>query len=250
MNRVLVVSALVLGSLLFAGCATKRYVRQQITPLTNKVSDLDQLTAENTKQIKEVDARAQQGIQTHDANTDRLTQKVSDADKQAQQATQAANTCQNSLNSLTNTVSGLNNYRVLTQTSVQFSVNRSGLTSEAEQQLDQLGSQLSVAKGYIVVVQGGTDNAGNREYNYELSQRRADEVVRYLSAKYGLPPFRAYAIGMGDEKPIAPNDTRDGRQKNRRAEVELMSNTAGQASQQGASDDEDPQVGQMAPRQR
>jgi OmpA-OmpF porin, OOP family len=247
MNRVPVTWALILATFALTGCAKKSYVRQQVTPIINKVNELDQVTAENTREIKAVDARAQQGIQTGDANTDQLAQKVADADTRAQQATQAANVSENKANTLANTVYGLDNYHVVTQTSVHFAFNHSGLTPQAEQQLDQLGRQLSVAKGCIVVVVGGTDNAGNREYNYELSQHRADEVIRYLSEKYGLPPYKTHSIGLGGDKPIALNDTRDGRQKNRRAEVQLMSNRGGQSSQQSSTDDDEPQVSQIAP---
>lgn len=248
MNTVLVLCALTISIISVAGCATKTYVRQQATQVLNKVNELDQLTAENTKEIKNVDARAQQAIQAAGANADQLGQKAATADNKAQQAKAAAETCESKTIALATTVSNLDNYHTITQTRVQFGFNSSRLTPQSEQQLDQLGSQLSVAKGYVVVVEAGTDSTGSKEYNYDLSQRRAEEVVRYLSAKYSLPPYKVYAVGLGDERPVAPDDTHAGRQQNRSAEVQLMSNVGGHgSSRQGATDDDEEEVGKVIP---
>ena len=82
---------------------------------------------------------------------------------------------------------------------------------------------------------GGTDSIGAAQYNYDLSQRRADAVVQYLAAKYGIQPHRFYLIGIGKDQAVAPNDTKEGRQKNRRVEVQLLSNMGDQTTQQTAS---------------
>jgi outer membrane protein OmpA-like peptidoglycan-associated protein len=246
MNKLLFSCILMITVVSFSACAKKSYVRQQVTPVLNKVNDLDQLTAENTRQIKDVDSRAQQAIQAASANVDQLAQKTSDASTQAEKAQDAANGCERGTTGLVAAVSSLERYRVVAQTLVQFSFNNSGLTRQAEQQLDQLGGQISTAKSYIVVVEGNTDNAGDKDYNYELSQRRAREIVRYLAAKYGVPPYRVHAIGLGDDKPIASNETPYGRQQNRRVEVQLISNIGGQSSSQQGSDDDGEQVGQVA----
>ena len=62
------------------------------------------------------------------------------------------------------------------------------------------------------------------DYNYDLSQRRADAVVQYLAAKYSVPPHRFYLIGIGKDKEVAPNNTAEGRKQNRRVEVRMLSN--------------------------
>ncbi len=71
---------------------------------------------------------------------------------------------------------------------------------------------------------------GSAEYNYDLSQRRADAVVQYLASKYGVAAHRFYLIGIGKDKEVAPNTTADGRKQNRRVEVQLLSNATGQTS--------------------
>ena len=80
------------------------------------------------------------------------------------------------------------------------------------------------ARGYILALTGGTDSVGDAQYNYQLSNRRADAVVTYLSTKYNIPPHKFYLIGIGKDNPVADNHTRDGRAQNRRVEVKLMSN--------------------------
>ena len=78
---------------------------------------------------------------------------------------------------------------------------------------------------------GGTDSTGPAQYNYELSQRRADAVVQYLASKYAIPAHRFYLIGIGKDKEVASNSTAEGRQQNRRVEVQLLSNAAGASPQ-------------------
>ncbi len=71
MNRTSLVICLAASMVATVGCASKNYVKQQTTPLINKTNELDDLTAKNTKDIKDVDARAQAGIQAVNAKTDR-----------------------------------------------------------------------------------------------------------------------------------------------------------------------------------
>ena len=80
------------------------------------------------------------------------------------------------------------------------------------------------AKSYILEVTGGTDSAGPAQYNYDLSQRRADAVVQYLAAKYNIAPHRFYLIGIGKDQYVADNNTPEGRKENRRVQVRLLSN--------------------------
>ena len=81
---------------------------------------------------------------------------------------------------------------------------------------------------------GGTDSTGPAQYNYDLSQRRADAVVQYLASKYNIAPRRFYLIGIGKDQEVASNDTREGRQKNRRVEIQLLSNMSGDQNGQPA----------------
>ena len=82
---------------------------------------------------------------------------------------------------------------------------------------------------------GGTDSAGSAQYNYDLSQRRADAVVQYLASKYGVAPHRFYLIGIGKDQEVAPNTTAAGRKQNRRVEIQLLSNLSDQNPQSASN---------------
>jgi outer membrane protein OmpA-like peptidoglycan-associated protein len=109
---------------------------------------------------------------------------------------------------------------------VTFGFDKATLTKDDKAQLDTFAAQLGNAKSYLLEVTGGTDSTGSAAYNYDLSQRRADSVVQYLAAKYGIAAHRFYLIGIGKDKEVAPNTTADGRKQNRRVEIQLLSNMA------------------------
>jgi OmpA-OmpF porin, OOP family len=209
------------------GCASKNYVKQQTTPLINKTNELDDLTAKNSRDIKDVDARAQAGIQAVNAKTADVEQKALAAGQSAATAQQVADAANGRVGVLTNTVANLDNYRPVAETSVKFGFNKDNLTPKAEEALDQLAGTISSTKGYIIALEGSTDSVGSADYNYDLSQRRANAVIQYLASKYNVPAHKIYVIGLGKDKPVESNKTREGRAGNRRVDVRLMTNTLG-----------------------
>jgi outer membrane protein OmpA-like peptidoglycan-associated protein len=234
MNRTSLVVALAILTAATVGCATKNYVRQQTTPLINKTNELDDITAKNSRDIKDVDARSQAGIQQANAQATAADQKAQAASQQADQAQTLANSATTRVDSLQNTVANLDNYRVANEASVQFGFNKDVLTKDAKSALDQLASNIPNTKGYIIAVEGGTDSIGDAQYNYALSQRRADAVIQYLAAEHNVPAHKIYLIGLGKDKPVDSNKTREGRAKNRRVDVRLMTNTTeGQSTPTG-----------------
>ncbi|MGP0019494.1 MAG: OmpA family protein [Candidatus Sulfotelmatobacter sp.] len=207
------------------GCASKNYVKQQTTPLINKTNELDDLTAKNSKDIKDVDARAQAGIAAVNAKTADVEQKAQTAGQTASSAQQMADAANSRVGVLTNTVANLDNYHAVAETSVHFGFNKDNLTPKAQEVLDQLGANIASTKGYIIALEGGTDSVGSADYNYDLSQRRANSVIQYLATKYNVPAHKIYVIGLGKDKPVETNKTSAGRADNRRVDVRLMTNT-------------------------
>jgi OOP family OmpA-OmpF porin len=233
MNRTSLTVLLAVSMAASVGCASKNYVRQQTTPLINKTNELDDLTAKNSKDIKDVDARAQSGIQQVQAKAAEVDQKAQAAGQQADQAQTLASNAVTRVDTLQTTVANLDNYRVVTETSVHFGFDKDSLTKEAKATLDQIATDVPNTKGYIVTVEGATDAVGDSEYNYALSQRRADSVIQYLASEHGIPVHKIYLIGLGKDKPVDSNKTREGRAKNRRVDVRLMTNTTAAASPSG-----------------
>ena len=220
---------LLAGSMIASvGCASKNYVRQRTTPLINKTNELDDLTAQNSKAIKDVDARAQAGIQEVQQKAAAVDQKAQAAGQQAQQAQTSADNAVTRVTSLQNTVANLDNYHVVTEASVHFAFNKDNLTKKAKDALDQLAQTVPNTKGYILTIEGGADSTGPKDYNYDLSQRRADSVIQYLASQHNIPAYKVYLIGLGEDKPVDNNKTRTGRAANRRVDVRVMSNTTGQ----------------------
>lgn len=215
------------GLILSAGCATKNYVRQQSQPIIDKTNTLDELTAKNSREIKDVDTRAQQGIDSVNQKISQVDQKAADARGRADQAQNVASGTSGRVDTLTNQVANLDNYHPVAETSVHFGFNKAELTKKAKEALDQLLGEVPKTKGYLLVVEGDTDSVGPAGYNYKLSERRADAVVQYLSEN-SIPAHKIYVIGLGKDKSTAPNSTSEGRAQNRRVEVRLMSNTTGQ----------------------
>src|SRR6516164_4070693 len=229
MIRTSLVSLLVaIGLFSSVGCATKKYVQNQITPINNKIGELDDITAKNTQGIKDADGKAQQGIEAANA----ADQKAGSAATSADQANQGVTRVGNGLNGLQGTVENLDNYKPVANTTVLFGFNKYMLSKSDEQTLDEFAQQIGQQKHYIVQVQGYTDNVGDASYNAQLSRRRADAVIRYLASKYNVPPFRIYIIGMGEDNPVAENNHSAGRAKNRRVDVQLLTNSLESASAQ------------------
>lgn len=226
MNRASLVIALAASMAATVGCSSKNYVKQQTTPLINKTNELDDMTAQNTKAIKDVDARAQAGIQQVNQAAAAADQKAQAAGQAATQAQQSADNAVHRVDVLSSAVANLDNYKVVSESSVHFGFDKDFLTKEAKEDLDKLGATVPNTKGYIITVEGGTDSTGPADYNYSLSERRANSVIQYLGEKYNVPPHKIYVIGLGKDKPVDNNKTREGRAANRRVDIRLMTNTA------------------------
>jgi NitT/TauT family transport system substrate-binding protein len=113
---------------------------------------------------------------------------------------------------------------------VNFAINSAVLDAAARQVIDdQLALQPTVYSGANIRVEGNTDDQGNADRNRELSRRRAQAVVDYLVARYHLPVNQFIVLGNGPDKPMATNDTAEGRAKNRRTDVSIIPRGAGGA---------------------
>ena len=231
-NRIEVLGlAASLAVVVASGCATKNYVRTQTVPLVEHTDQLDTKTAANNQQVHAVDDRAQAGIKQAQGSADAANQNAENAGKAAGDAETAALDVVHRADSLDGVVKGLDNYKSLANVSVTFGFDKSILTKDDKDQLDTFAASLGAQKSYILEVTGGTDSTGPAQYNYDLSQRRADAVVQYLASKYGVAAHRFYLIGIGKDKEVAPNTTAEGRKQNRRVEIQLLTNMSSENAQ-------------------
>ena len=210
------------GALVGSGCATKKYVKQTVDPVSNRV---DQVASQTNQQGQTLDATRKDVAQNQqDISATRETAKAAHA--RAGDALNAANAAgakadQNSraLNELRSTVANLDDYKPASMVIVPFGFNKFTLTPEGRAELDKMAQGKEQWKRYFVAVEGFTDRTGTDNYNDVLSRRRADKVVQYLVSKYDIPIFRIHQIGLGKDKPVDDGRGRASRAKNRRVEV-------------------------------
>jgi outer membrane protein OmpA-like peptidoglycan-associated protein len=106
---------------------------------------------------------------------------------------------------------------------VNFKVNSAVLSAEAKAALDEIATQAKSEKGYLIQVTGYASADGGSAKNRALSERRAEAVIRYLAENHDIPLHRMInPFGFGELKPVAENDTREGRKQNRRVEVAIL----------------------------
>jgi outer membrane protein OmpA-like peptidoglycan-associated protein len=104
---------------------------------------------------------------------------------------------------------------------LEFATGKAVIKTESYTSLDELAELMKKHKGWKLKIEGHTDNVGSKTSNTTLSKNRANAVKTYLTKK-GIEATRFEVKWYGPDKPIAPNDTEEGRQKNRRVEMILM----------------------------
>lgn len=207
---------------LTTGCATKKYVKQQIDPLTGKVVELEEITKKNTQDIRDVDARAQAGIQAANQKADAADSKAVTANQKAESAQSAVDQVARNVKGVESKLGNLDSYKLTDTTQVTFKTGQHDLNDEAKANLDAIATTVKDQKGFTIEIEGFTDSRGEEQLNLELSQKRAEAVKRYLAATHNIPLFRMSIIGVGEAMPVADNKKSEGRAKNRRVEVRLL----------------------------
>jgi outer membrane protein OmpA-like peptidoglycan-associated protein len=237
MKAFLATTIIATGAMLAGGCATKKYVRNTTAPIQAKVDQVGAQTATNSKEIndtrtelKGVDEKAQSGISaaqeraaTADTHAGEAMNKANQADQHAAAADQKADQNAQGLTQLRGIVANIDDYKLQTSATVPFNFNRYNLSNDAKHDLDKLADDVKADKRFFIAVEGYTDSVGAKQYNEELSKKRADAVVNYLVASHDIPIYRIHMIGLGEEKPVDEGRNRAARAKNRRVEVKVFS---------------------------
>jgi outer membrane protein OmpA-like peptidoglycan-associated protein len=145
------------------------------------------------------------------------------AQETADQALTASKANSADIRATNDRISQIDNYEASKNVAVNFKVNSAALSDEAKAALDEIATQAKGEKGYLIQVTGYASADGGAARNRALSERRADAVIRYLAENYDIPLHRMInPFGFGELKPVAENDTREGRQQNRRVEVTIL----------------------------
>ncbi|MCB9383921.1 MAG: OmpA family protein [Bryobacterales bacterium] len=228
----MILSAAAISLLVASGCASKKYVRETVAPVQQRVDELDTKTTENRDEIAKLDERVDKDISRLDERTESALQDAAKAQESADKAQGSADTASGQANDartfagagltrLEQTMVDMTRFEPRGTEAILFGFDKSALTPEAKQQLSSLIAQAGSRSRYIVEVRGFTDTTGAADYNLRLSQRRADAVVRELNSSLNVPLRAIHQIGLGQDAPMADNKTKDGRKQNRRVEVTL-----------------------------
>ncbi|MFL6253587.1 MAG: OmpA family protein [Pyrinomonadaceae bacterium] len=193
---------------------TARTVEANVTPVENRVG-----AAEG--RIGEVEQNATR----LSGQLDELAAVSNAARGGAKAAQETADAAVAGVNATNERISALDDYQSQTSQSILFKVGSATLSPEAKQQLDQVAQQAGTAKGYVLQVSGFASSDGSTEANRRLSQRRAETVIRYLVENHQIPLRRIITpYGYGELQPVADNTSREGREQNRRVEVQVLVN--------------------------
>jgi peptidoglycan-associated lipoprotein len=203
-------AVVVVTGALLTGCATEKYVQQQIAASEQKT----------TTKISEVQTQ----VESSQAEIGKLHQEDT---RLAGEITQLSATAQDALKRADEAgrlAKGKFLYEVtLSDDQVKFGFNKYELSTEAKAALDAFAAKIKKDnKGVFVEVQGHTDNIGSEKVNLELGYKRAEQVMRYLSMQHGFALHRMNVISYGEFKPVADNNTADGRTKNRRVVLVVL----------------------------
>lgn len=227
MKRVIEVTLLA-SLVVLGGCATKKYVAKQTDPINQKINEVDKNQQGTQKQLESDEPKISAAQEKADSADNRAGDALGRADAASKKADQVRSDLRNELSER---IANIDDYKPAGDVTVLFKFNSAKLTDDAKQQLDQLGKgQVGSMKRYFVAIQGYTDKVGTAEYNLELSRRRAEAVQNYLVMQHNVPVYRIQIVGLGKDKPLNDEKTRDDRQKNRRVEVTVFSADSGQGS--------------------
>lgn len=132
-------------------------------------------------------------------------------------------------------IESLDEYDSTDRVDIHFAADSHELSAEARESLDQFAERINTEKGFLLEVSGFASSDGDEAYNRRLSERRARQVMRYLSEERGIPLRRIISpYGFGENRPLADNSSVEGRRKNRRVEVRLLLNRGLQNSATGS----------------
>lgn len=189
--RVTMTIALMAAALAATGCATKGFVQSEVA----------QSKAYTDSRVERVQSELSGGIDQAQSRADEAYEKATLAERLA---------------------SGHLQYEEVSSHRVQFDFDDYDLTSEAQMVLDDMASRLTSHPAYVLEIRGYADATGSNRYNFKLGNERAQSVQRYLMTRYNVPATRIAVVSFGEEEPMANNDTRAGREQNRRVQVRLL----------------------------
>ncbi len=205
--------------------ARKKWVHKRLDPINDRLTELDQVNAKNASDIKDVDARAQAGIQRAQTTADTANQTATAAGTQAQAANTTAQTASGHVDQLHTTINGLDQYKQISDLDVAFHGGTAIVSKTAKGQLDDLATNLAGHQGYIIEIEAHAPGAG--AVGIQNSQKIAQSVERYLVTEHQIHVYRMHFVVLGNAPIVTPGDDREkpARIKTSSVHIRLMENS-------------------------
>jgi peptidoglycan-associated lipoprotein len=211
------VLALALGGT--TACATKKMVKTQVGEVNSKVETLSKSVEENQERTRANEGR----IGEVDSKATAAGQRADAAGRRADEARSAADAVNTRADAIEKAAKRLVYEVTLSEDKGGFKFGKATMPDDAKADIDALVQKLKAEpNGAYIEIEGHTDNAGPKDLNYKLGLERAEAVKRYLYEQHQVPLHKINVISFGEEKPIAPNNTKAGRAQNRRVVIKVL----------------------------
>ena len=200
-------------------CATKKFVRTSVGEVNDKVDSLGKSLEETQERTRQNEGK----IAAVDQKADQAASSAQQANSAARDARSAADVAAGKADAVDKASRRLIYEVVLSEDSGNFKFGKTELPDEAKQKIDEMVAQLKQdQKNIFIEIEGHTDNVGTKVVNEKIGLERAQAVERYLYEQYQIPLHKMNVISYGEDKPIAPNKTKEGRAQNRRVVIKVL----------------------------
>ena len=204
-------------------CATKKFVRTSVGEVNDKVTSQGKTLEETQERVRAAEGRITETDAKAIAAAEAARKADAAAAEAANRATEVGRTAESRATSIEGEMRKLVFETVLSEDRGQFKLGKAELPVDATGALDNMVNQLKTDKKAVwVEIEGHTDSTGDKKMNEQLGLLRAEAVKRYLYEKHQIPLHKINVISYGEDKPVAPNNTRTGRAQNRRVVIKVL----------------------------
>jgi outer membrane protein OmpA-like peptidoglycan-associated protein len=187
-------------------------VRDGVTKVDARVTAVDGKVGAVDNRVTQLDTKTNAGFTSVKGDIDTVDKK----------ATAGIGTANSNISALDQKFQNRNQFSTASEKAILFKFDSAKLDPKYEADLEEIGSLLQKNADAIVILEGRTDSKGDTDYNVKLGERRIDAVRRYLAVQLGIPVFKIHEISYGAAKPVAENNSREGREKNRAVIVTIL----------------------------
>ncbi|MDP2319317.1 MAG: OmpA family protein [Acidobacteriota bacterium] len=204
-------------------CATKGFVRTSVGEVNDKVATMGTSLEETQERVRTAEGKIVEVDGKAVAANEAAAKANAAAADAANKAAEVGTTAERRAAGIEAETRKLIFETVLSEDQGKFRLGKADLPEDAAVALDAMVNNLKADKKAVwVEIEGHTDNVGDAKYNEQLGLMRAEAVKRYLYEKHQVPLHKINVISYGEEKPVAPNNTRDGRAQNRRVVIKVL----------------------------